>query len=93
MSTPEALFVHCLRQRRAFNSTDGARWYMVDEPDGDCQRAADAIERLTAERDALVAELAAAQSQLRAGALQSASRDVYWANQRREGTEEEPSNG
>jgi hypothetical protein len=60
MSTPEAQLVWCLRQRREFHSTDGVRWYQVDEPDVDCQRAADAIERLTAERDALRAALAAA---------------------------------
>ncbi len=56
MSTPEAQLVWCLRQRREYHSTDGVRWYQVDEPDGDCQRAAETIERLTAERDALRAD-------------------------------------
>ncbi|MCE2659523.1 MAG: hypothetical protein LW854_14985 [Rubrivivax sp.] len=50
MSTPEAQLVWCLRQRREYHSTDGVRWYQVDEPDGDCQRAAETIERLHSEK-------------------------------------------
>jgi hypothetical protein len=39
--------VERLRARRALITTDGgAHWYMTDDPDFNCQEAADEIERL-----------------------------------------------